>query len=146
MKVILLKNVEGLGERNEIKEVSGGYARNYLLAKNLARPASKEALADLEQMKATRTKEAAEELSQAQELAARLDGQEIEIKAKVSEGDKLYAAINKEKIAKELGARGFKVKKDQVGLETPIKTLGEHEVNISLDHGLEVKIKLLIQE
>lgn len=146
MKVILLKNIKSLGGKYELKDVSGGYARNYLLPNKLAEIATEKALAGLEERKAELAKEAAQELAGAQQMAAKLDGQEIEIKAKVGEGDKLYASISKDRIAKELSARGFEIGKNQVKLESPIKTLGEHEVAISFDHGLEAKIKLLIQE
>lgn len=146
MKVILLQDIENLGKKHEIKEVADGYARNFLLPNKLAQFADESSLRDLEEKKAVAAKEAEESLKVIQQQVAELEGQEIEIGAKISEENKLYAAISEQKIANLLKERGFDVLKSQVKLSEPIKTLGEYEAVIEYDHGLEAKIKLIVKE
>jgi large subunit ribosomal protein L9 len=143
MKVILIKNVSHLGDQGEIKEVALGYARNFLLPKGLAIEATPQALEELEAQKAKIAKAAEADLAKMQQLANRLDGQTIEIKTKASESGSLYAALTPVRIAAALKTQGFAVKKEQI-ISQPIKEIGEHEVVINLDHGLEVKITLVV--
>lgn len=144
MRVVLLKNVPKLGRAGEVKEVSMGYARNFLLAKNLATPATADILARLEKQGKTKAKAAEKDLKNVQGQASGLDGQEIELKEKASEQGKLYAGVTAAKIVKALGTQGFKIDKKWVALKEPIKEVGEHEVVLKMEHGLEVKIKVNI--
>ena len=146
MKVILLKDIENFGVKNEVKEVADGYARNYLIPKKLAKFATAEALAELNAKKEQEAQEAELALKQIQQEVAKLDGEELEIKSKVSEGDKLYAAISEIQIAKLLKEKGFAISGKQVKFASPIKNLGEHELVIAYDHGLEAKIKVIVKE
>lgn len=147
MKVILLKDVSKVGKKNEVKEVSDGYARNYLLANNLAKPATESAMKQWEQEKENLAHQAEEELKVEEEMVSQLDGQEIEIRAKADESGKLYGSITAIKIAKILKDKGFKVEKNQIKLMEPIKEVGEYdEVLVELSHGLEAKIKIIISE
>ena len=146
MKVILLQDVESLGKKYEVKEVKPGYARNFLLPEKLARPATKEALKWLGDQKEFIEKEAEEDLKKAQALASNLDGLELTIAVKVGEEGQLFESINSQKIVEKMKELGFEVKKSQVVLENPIKELGEFSVNISLDHNLEVEIKVIVVE
>lgn len=146
MKVILLKDVNKLGKRFDIKEVADGYARNFLLSKNLAKPATEAAVKALETEKAAAEAMAVLDLAQTQDLVARLDGQEIEIPAKVSEEGNLYAGLTPQKISKVLQEKGYDVRKNQVRISGPIKEVGEYEVIVEFSHGLEAKVKIIVSE
>jgi large subunit ribosomal protein L9 len=146
MKVIFLKDVPSLGKKNEVKEVSDGHARNFLFPEGLAKPASEQALAQLEEEKKVLAQKAEADLKQQEHLVTQLDGQEIEISAKADETGKLYGSITPAKIAKILKDKGFEVAKKNVKLEDPIKEVGEHDVPLEMDHGLEAKIKVIVTE
>jgi len=146
MKVILLKDVEELGKRGDVKNVADGYARNFLFAKNLAKPATKQALKELEAEKETEAQIAEQELKKIEGIVSQIDGLEIEVIEKMDEGGKLYGALNEVKIAKILKDKGLNIKKNQIKIPQPIKTVGEYPVTISFDHGLEAEIKIIIVE
>jgi large subunit ribosomal protein L9 len=144
MKVILLQDVDALGKKYEVKDVKDGYARNFLLPGKLAKPANRQALKWLADQKEIIEKKAEEDLKLSQGLASKLDGVELNIAVKVGEEGQLFESINNQKIVDKLKEMGFEVKKSQVKLEDPIKELGEFPINISLDHNLEVEIKVII--
>jgi len=146
MKVILLEDIEKLGKKYEIKDVKDGYARNFLLPEKLVKRATKDALKWLADQKEVIEKEAEEDLKLAQELASKLDGLEITIAVKIGEEGQLFESINSQKVVEKMKEMGFEVKKSQIGLEKPIKELGEFPIKINLDHNLEVEIKLIITE
>lgn len=146
MKVILLKDVPKVGKKFDIKEVADGFARNFLILKKLAKPATGAAIKALEIERAMVEAVAEMDLKQTEELVAVLDGQEIEIAVKVSNDGTLYGGLTSLKISKILQEKGFKVKKNQVKLMEPIKEIGDHEVTLEFDHGLEAKIKIIVSE
>jgi large subunit ribosomal protein L9 len=146
MKVILLKDIENLGKKYEIKEVSDGYARNYLIPKKLAKVANEKNLKWLEKQKEKEEKKAEEELKKIQEAASAIDGQEIIIQVKVGEDGQLYESITAQKIYEKLKELGFEIKRKQILLEEPIKELGEFPVTIKFPHNLEAEIKLIVVE
>ncbi|OGY50363.1 MAG: 50S ribosomal protein L9 [Candidatus Buchananbacteria bacterium RIFCSPHIGHO2_02_FULL_56_16] len=143
MKVILLKNVPQLGEQGDVKEVAIGHARNFLIPRGLAKPATPQALAELELNKVQAAKTAEVDLATAEQLAGKLEGQIIEVTAKASDEGTLYGAISPAKVSSALKAKGFEVDKDQIAARH-IKELGEHEVVVDLDHGLEARITLVV--
>lgn len=144
MKVVLLQEVKGLGKMDEIKEVSEGYARNFLFPKHLAVIAKEKALKELNEKKMRQSKEAEHDLKMQQDLAARIDGMEINIKEKASEGGALYASIGHAKIMQELGKRGFKLDRKQLENKT-IKKAGEYPIKVKLHHGLEAEITVRVE-
>jgi len=146
MKIILLKDVEKLGKKGEVKKVADGYARNFLIPQGLAVLATEEELKKLEQRQKIESEKAKKELELYQELALKLDGLELEIPAKVSEDGKLFGAITPSKICEYLKEREFEINPKQIKLERPIKEIGEYEVTIELPHGLESKIKIIVIE
>jgi len=143
MKVILLKNVPQLGEKGDVKEVAIGHARNFLIPRGLAKPATSQALAELELNKVHAAKTAEADLAAAEQLAGKLEGQVIEVTAKASDEGTLYAAVSPAKVATALKAKGFELSKDQLAIGH-IKELGEHEVVVDLDHGLDARITLVV--
>jgi len=146
MKVILLKNVENIGKKFEVKDVKSGYAMNFLIPKNLARPATKEALIWLEMQKEIEAKKSEEDLAKIQELASALDDQEISIFVKTGAKGELYESITAQKIVDKIKEMGFEVKKNQIDLLKPIKETGEFQIKIKLEHNLEAEIKLIVNE
>jgi large subunit ribosomal protein L9 len=146
MRVILLQDIEKLGKKHEIKEVKNGYARNFLIARGLAKPATKEVLKWLDLQKEIETKKAEEELKKAQEMASAIDGQEIIIPVKTGEEDQLFESITVQRISEKLKELGFDVKKGQIILVEPIRELGEFPIKIKLEHNLEAEIKIIVTE
>lgn len=146
MKVILLQDIENLGKKYEVKNVKAGHARNFLIPKNLAKPATKEALKWLETQKEIEEKRAGEELKKVQELASTLDGQEITIPVKIGKEGQFFESITAQKIWEKLKEQNFEIKKSQIILEEPIKELGEFPVKIRFEHNLETEIKIIVIE
>ena len=146
MKVILLKDVEKLGKKGEVKEVSNGYARNFLIPEELAVIANKDEIIKIEEQQEVESKKAEKELGEFQELATKLDGLELEISVKISEDGKLFGAINTVKIIEKLKEQGIDIDKGYIKLKDPIKEIGDYEVKISLPHNLEANIKVIITE
>lgn len=146
MKIVLLEDVEKLGKKFEVKEVADGYARNYLIPKGLAKPATKKVLEWVKIQKEIEEKKAEEELKRVQEMASKVDGQEVVIPVKVGEEGQLYESVGVQKIWEELKKLGFDLKKNQIELEKPIKELGEFPVKVKFDHNLETEIKVIVVE
>ena len=145
MKIILLEDVEKVGEAGDIKEVSDGYARNFLFPQKLAELATAENIQKIEAEKIRQAKVAEQDLIFTEKIADQLNGTEIELAAKVNEAGKLYASINEAVLIKELKNRGFNIKKGQIVLPEPIKEAGEHQLLINLDHGLEAEITVIVK-
>ena len=146
MKVILLKDLEKLGKRLEVKDVEKGYARNYLIPNDLARPATKETLEWLEIQKEIAQKNQERELKEIQALVAKMEGMELNFSMKVGDKGQLFESLTAQKIKDALKEEGFEVLKEQIQLKEPIKKLGEFSVKINFDHNLESVIKLIITE
>ncbi len=146
VKVILLKDVDNLGKKFDVKEVRLGYARNFLLPKNLVRLATEENLRWLENQLDKVRKKAEKELAEIQKIAERLEGLEVNFEVKLGEKGELFESINSSKISKRLKEMGFDIKRNQILLESPIKKMGEFPVKISFPHNLEVEIKIVVSQ
>ncbi len=146
MIIILLKDVENIGKKYEVKEVKDGYARNFLIPQGLAEPATKEALKKLELRKEIEEKEAEDGLKEIQSLAGNIDGQDVTIVVKIGKEDQFFESITPQKILEGLKKLGFNIKKRQIELAEPIKTLGEFPVKIRFEHNLEAEITVIIVE
>lgn len=144
MKVILLKDIDKVGKKFEVKDVKDGYARNFLLAKGLAKIATDEALKWLEIQKEIVEKKAEEDLKGIQEVASAIDDREVIISVKVGDEEQLFESINSQKISEKLKEAGFDIKKSQIELAEPIKDLGEYPVKIKLEHNLEAEIRVIV--
>jgi len=143
MKIILLQNVENLGKEGEIIEVADGHARNFLIPKKLAEPATEDAAKRAEVKKQKEEQGAKTELEETQKLAELLEGREVYIKVKEKDGI-LFGSVNEKVIAKTLKAEGTNIKPENIKLVEPIKEMGDYDVQISLDHGLEVNIRIIL--
>jgi large subunit ribosomal protein L9 len=145
MKVILLADIKSIGKRWDVKHVSDGYARNFLLPRGLARLANQDALDELDEELRKREEAATAELGRLQEVVASVDGMELPMRAKADESGKLYAAVNEEGIKKALAELGFDVPKTAIKLPEPIKETGEYKVMLEFDHGLEAELKVVVE-
>ncbi len=132
MKVLLLKDVAGLGPSGAVKEVKEGYARNYLLPRGLALAATDGTLrAFQDRQKAVLDREQRER-TEAERLAGALGELVVEVRARAGEGGRLFGSVTAQDIADALGARGYRISKKQVELDEPIKSSGFFKVPIRL--------------
>ena len=146
MKVILIKDVKKLGKKYEVKKVSDGYARNYLIPQGLAIQASDKLLKWAESQKEMEEKKAEERLKKVSSLVSEIDGLEVEIPVKVGKEGQLFEKVNQQKISEGLKKLGFEIKKSQIELKKPLGELGEFPVKIKFEHNLEAEIKVIIIE
>jgi len=146
MKVILLKDVKNIGKKLEIKEVSSGFARNFLLPQGLAEIADKESLKKIEEKKKIDLKKNEELLKEMEKTVKELNQKTIEIKTKIGKEGQLFESINEQKISERLRELGFNIEKEQIIIDHPIKQKGEFPVSLKLNNNLETKIKIIISE
>lgn len=146
MLVILLKDVDKIGKKFEVKEVKDGYARNFLIPQGLAKQATKEAITWLEMQKETEEKKAEESLKKIQDVASAVDDQEVVIQVQVGGEDQLFESVTSQKISDKLKELGFDIKKSQIELSQPIKEIGEFPVKIKFEHNLEAEIKVIVSK
>ncbi|EFK96596.1 Ribosomal protein L9 [sediment metagenome] len=143
MKIILIADVPGLGRVDDIKDVSEGYAANFLFPRHLAVLASAKAVKELTDSRRRKDKAAEHELRDLQSLASRIDGLPLQFKEKINEAGLLYAAVGPQKIVEVLNKMGLAITKSQIQMK-PFKEPGEYEVVVKLKHGLEAKMNLSI--
>jgi len=146
MKVILLRDVPNTGKKHDIKEVSPGFARNFLFSKGLAITADAESLKNLEAKKKADTNRVEQELKETEKIISALNKNEVVIKVKAGDEGQLFESINKQKISDHLKEMGFNVSKDQIDLKSPIKETGEFPIKLKLEHGLEAEAKIIISK
>jgi large subunit ribosomal protein L9 len=144
MQIILQEDVEKLGLRGAVVDVAEGYARNYLLPRKLAIPASKNNLNRLEKIRGSLAKKTATERDSAQKLAEMLAGVSITLTRKAGENDQLFGSVTSADISEALAAQGFTVDKLKITLEPPIKLIGEYQVPAKLHHEVTANIKVIV--
>lgn len=142
MKIILTKDVKALGKSGEIKEVSDGYAKNYLLKNGLAKLATNANVAENKAQKDAADFHYAEQKKEAQNLAEKLKGKVVRLAIKCGENGKIFGSIIAQNISEALEKIGFDIEKKKIDLSSPIKTIGIHEVEIKLFQGVSTKIKV----
>ena len=144
MEVILREHVDNLGKRGEIVKVADGYARNYLLPRKLALPATDANRKHVErERKIVETREA-QEKGQAEAIAGRLAALEIIITRRVGETDQLYGSVTAADIADFLKEKGFEVDRRKIILPEPIKAIGDHAVPLKLHREVTVPLKVRV--
>ena len=146
MKVIFLEDVKGKGKKGEVKNVSEGYARNFLLPNKLAAEANSGNLKTLEVKKQGEEKRAEEKLKEAQLYKEKLEKLTVEIKAKSGEGGRLFGAVTSKQIADTLAKMKMKVDKRKIELDEPIRALGFTNVPIKLHQEVTATIKVHVVE
>lgn len=144
MKVILLEDIYGLGKKFEIKEVSDGYARNFLLPKKLVIPATSREIEKIkrqQEIEITRNKKRAIEKTK---LAKVLENLKVVFQEKATKEGKLYGSVNKEKIIEKLKEKKLEIFPEQISLPQPLKMVGDFEVKINLSPAVQARIKIRI--
>jgi large subunit ribosomal protein L9 len=143
MKVILFKDVKGIGLADTVQEVSDGYARNFLLPAKLATPADAASLASLETRRAISNEKKQKEIAAFKELAAQLNGKPVVIKVDSGETGKIFGSVTHADIAKAVHSQlSIDVDKKKIVLDDPIKSLGNFDIVIKLAQDIQAKIKL----
>ncbi|MGQ9779636.1 MAG: 50S ribosomal protein L9 [Bacillota bacterium] len=143
MKIVLKQDVKGLGKKGEIKEVADGYARNFLLPKGFAVPATEGNLRALKEERTVRQQHEFREMEEARALAARLEGLRLVIKAKAGESGRLFGAVTAKDVAEALRREArVEVDRKKIELAEGIKKTGTYRIPIKLYHDISVRIQL----
>jgi large subunit ribosomal protein L9 len=142
MKVILTEEIRGLGTRGDVVTVKDGYARNFLLPKNLAREASAGNLKQIEHERRKWSLLAQQEKDAAQKAADKVKGVKIQIEKRVGEHGHLFGSVTANEIADALMEKGIEVDKRRIELEQPIKNLGLHDVDVRLHRDVIAQIQV----
>ncbi len=147
MKVIFLQDVKGQGKKGEVKEVSEGYARNFLLPKGLVKLATDGNMKVAEQQKMSEQRKKDREKLDAQLLSQRLSELTIKVTAKAGEGGRLFGAVTNKQIAEALsGQLKIEIDKKKIILDDPIRVLGLVEVPVKLHPTITAKLKVHVVE
>ncbi len=142
MKVIFLSDVKGQGKKDEIKEVSDGYAMNFLIKKGLAEPANNTNVKNLN--KKIETNKLAENLfiKEMEKLKEKIEKITLVFKVSTGKQDMMFGTISVKQIKEELSKQGFDIDKKQIKIENPIASLGFHEIKIELHKKVIANIKV----
>ncbi len=144
MKIILLDDVTKVGRRGEVREVSDGYARNYLIPKKLALSATAGNLKNLEHIKTQQDAKASRIQADAEALRARIDALVYEDRRQASDEGKLFGSVTSQDVAEFLDKHGVKVERRRIVLDEPIKTLGEFTVAVRLHHDVTAQLRVSV--
>ncbi len=140
MKVILLGDVKALGKKGDVVDVAEGYARNFLLPRNLASEANKGALAAHADQKRAQEKREAQTLADAKELANKIESTQLDVKAKAGGNGKLFGAVTNADVASAIANKlAVDVDKHKIEIKSQIKALGSYPVEIKLHRNVVAK-------
>ena len=147
MKVIFNVDVKGQGKKGEMKEVSDGYARNFLLPKNLASEATTDNINALKLKEKAKANQLAKEKAAALETAEKLGGIQVTIKAKAGNGGKLFGAVTSQEISKALKEQhGIEVEKNKIVMKDSIKNFGSYTVKAKLGYEISGNVSVMVIE
>jgi len=146
MKVILKEDVQNLGQQGDVVEVKAGYARNYLMPKKLAILFTEQQQRSIEEAKRVETRKLEREKDQIESILKELKALNLSLKMKSEEDNKLFGSVTKLDIVKLLEESGVNIDKKYIDLASPIKTLGEHTVNVSFTKDLSESFTVLVEK
>ena len=144
MKVILKRDVKGLGREGDLKEVKGGYARNYLLTTGAAVVADKGAVANWERHRDQREERDRSARADAEATAERLRALRLEVPVKAGEKGRLFGAVTGHQISDLIHAEGIELDRHALHLREPIKTLGDYKIDVRLMPGVEATVSVSV--
>ena len=144
MKVILKADVKGSGKKGDILEVSDGYAKNFLIKKGLAEPATASGVNAVTQQRTAQAFHKAENERQLKELAAKLNGTEISVPIRAGENGKTFGSVTTAQISAALEEAGYEIDKKKIVLKDQIKQLGVYDVEIRFMEKVSTKIKVKV--
>jgi large subunit ribosomal protein L9 len=145
VKVIMTTDVPKLGKSGELKDVADGYARNYLIAQQLAVPAAGGAYRAWQHDIASREEKRKREREEAEIAAQRVSSTTLTMGVKVGDGGKLYGSITAKEIADALGRRGINVDRHKIDLPEPLKALGTYKVAVKVYQGLTPEVTVVVE-
>jgi large subunit ribosomal protein L9 len=145
MEVILREDVEKVGSRGAVVKVADGYARNFLLPKRLAVRATDANRKIVEHEREAYLRREAKAQDEAQGLAKLLEGVTLTFRHRVGENNQLFGSVTAKDIADALEAQRFHIERRKVQLDEPIRTLGEHQVNLRLHRDVSTPIKVVVE-
>ena len=143
MKVILLKDVKGTGKKNDIVEVSDGYASNYLIPNKIASKLDNTKLNENKQLKSSQAFHEQMELDNAKKLAEKLKNITLEFNLKCGDNAKIFGSITSKDVADKLGEMGYTIDKKKIVMDT-IKSLGNYQIVLKLHQKVSVKINITV--
>jgi large subunit ribosomal protein L9 len=148
MEIILREDIENLGTRGDVVKVAAGYARNFLLPKKLAVPATDSNRKIVEQERQAHLRREAKQIGEAQELAKLVGAVTVTISRKAGENDQLFGSVTAADISDALTAQHYNVERRKIHLDDPIRTLGEHKVTVRLHREVtaEITVKVTREE
>lgn len=147
MKVIFIEDVKGQGKIGDVKEVSDGYARNFLLKKNLAVPATDISMARLQSELHDKKVKEQKFIDKCEKVKNELENKILTFKVKTGEKDKVFGSISTKQIHNELSNMGYEIEKKDIVIDNPISSLGVHEVLVNLHKKVKLKLKVkLVRE
>jgi len=144
MEVILLERVARLGQMGEVVRVKDGFARNFLLPRGKALRATDENRTRFETMKTDLEARSLTLKTEASGVAAKLDGKSFTVLRQASEAGQLFGSVSPRDLVSLVNEAGFKVSRNQIALNTPIKTIGQHKVPLSLHPEIETSITVIV--
>lgn len=145
MDVILLQDIEALGEKGEVVSVSDGYVRNYLLPRKLVEAASAGRIAEVRHRQEAEEAKKVKDAERAQEVAALLGKTVITVAAQAGDDGKLFGSVTAADISKEIyRARDIKIDKKKISLDEPIKETGDYMVDIEVHGGVHTTTKVIV--
>jgi large subunit ribosomal protein L9 len=144
-QAILLKDVDTLGERGEVVDVSAGYLRNYLVPRKLAQPATDASIAEAQRRQEAAERAVAEAAGRAEETAGLLRKTVLTISHQAGDDGRLFGSVTSQEIADAVRqARGLKLDKRRIQLDEPIRTTGTHMVTVEVADGVTAEIKTIV--
>lgn len=147
MKVILLEDVKSLGKKGEVVSVNDGYARNFILKKNLGVEATSKSMNDLKLQKQNEEKVAAENLEKARKLGEELEGKSVTLSIKAGSGGRAFGSVSTKEISAAAKEQlGYDLDKKKMHLNEPIKSIGTFHVPIKLHPKVTAELKVIVKE
>ncbi len=147
MRVMLTRDVENVGRAGDVKEVTDGYGRNFLLPRKLAVPAHKGTEAEAKRLREAQVRREAKDRLNAQALADEIGNKTVVVRLKIGAEDKAFGSITNQDIAVALKAQHrVEVDRHKIDLKEPIKTLGEHQVTLKLHRDVAAHINLIVTQ
>ena len=144
MQIILLDDVEHLGEKGDIHDVADGYGRNYLIPQGLARVATEGAIRQLRDEQRQQARKEAAKQEQSEELKRELEDMQVVFTAKVGEDNRIFGTVTTQQIAVELSNRGFSINRRDIELNDDIRFVGAYTASIDLGHGVSATLDIQV--
>jgi len=144
MEVILLERITKLGQMGEVVRVKDGFARNFLLPRGKALRATAENRSRFESMKSDLEARSLTLKTEAGQVAGKLDGKSFTVLRQASESGQLFGSVSPRDLVGLLGEAGFRLSRDQIALNTPIKSIGQHKVPIALHPDIDTSITVIV--